>query len=916
MAVKYLIGYSDNAWDFVQAYHHASDGAIFELEPGYDIDFDDLNLILNKTITIVGSVKKREDGSNCYQNTFRGRVTCSGESTLTMKHIWFELRENIVLLSVKNKATLIIEDAFFAGVYPQNTKYLMMVEGSSKLVLNDTATKVPENTEEIQVKDNSTLEVIKSTLKVRVVVKGDSALIARKSRLEYTKSNVMTLLYSTLEADHLTVSGGNKENQYPAIRLEKSKAVIKNSHLKSPLDLSTLTLITSTAAIEQTQIGSIELLDGATASLAQPTITDRMKAVRTSYLYVSQGCILECQNTNKIPIYLEDQSAVMGDSVTFHKAFSPLIRATKNSAVLLDDMALLDGERSNIKVDFDETSRNSIKEASSKATDSVNEEEQDSYEVLQQLVGLESVKRTIDEMISRVEYNKLRIAQGNPPKTSTLHSAFLGNPGTGKTTVARLIGRILYDKGVITGKQFKFVEVDASDLLSRYVNQTSEQTKAKLEEALGGVLFIDEAYTLHKKGTNETGQEAISTIMKFMEDHRDEIMVIFAGYTKQMEEFLGADPGLRGRIGYDFNFEDYTPDQIVTMGMHQLAQEHYILADPAYYERTVKKAYQVSLDKSNARWIRSFNEKVTDKLAFRVIQEKRKDISLITNEDIDAVLSIGSYEDNGTKVDAFQALQSLIGLRQVKEQVEEFIADTVIARQREEEGYPVADKSLHSLFLGNPGTGKTTVARIIGELLYQKGIIATNKFYEVTRGDLVGGWQGQTAIQTREHLNAALGGVLFIDEAYTLKQGANDTFGQEAIDEIMKFMEDHRRDIVVILAGYSTEMQAFLKSNSGFTSRVPYTFDFEDYTSEELIQIGERELDSQGFQCDHGSYAAAVTTAYQHSYDHSNGRWIRNFNQKLRGQMSRRLLHNETADKNLITQEDLDKMITSHIGNQ
>ena len=166
----------------------------------------------------------------------------------------------------------------------------------------------------------------------------------------------------------------------------------------------------------------------------------------------------------------------------------------------------------------------------------------------------------------------------------------------------------------------------------------------------------------------------------------------------------------------------------------------------------------------------------------------------------------------------------------MKEQVEQFVAMAEFNQKRAEQGGIVEDTTLHSLFLGNPGTGKTTVARILGNILFQKGVIKQKKFIEVSRSNLVGGYQGQTALKTREVLESALGGVLFIDEAYTLYTGLNDDFGKEALDEVLKFMEDHRRDIVIIFAGYTKEMHDFLQVNSGLQSRIPTTFDFEDYS--------------------------------------------------------------------------------------
>ena len=511
-------------------------------------------------------------------------------------------------------------------------------------------------------------------------------------------------------------------------------------------------------------------------------------------------------------------------------------------------------------------------------------------------------------MLSMVEFNKKRAEQGLKTESQTLHSVFLGNPGTGKTTVARLVGKALYDYGALSGEEFKMVEVSESDLISSNVGATAQNTRAYLEKARGGVLFIDEAYSLNKKNSSVNfGIEAINTILKYMEDYRDEIMVIFAGYTKEMEEFLETNPGLKSRVPNKFIFEDYTPDEIVQIGTDILKKNQYVLEDESYYARKIARAYEESLERSNARWIRNYNEKLTKSLADRVVAEGDDDVSTVKNIDIDAVLNSGRYvNEDGKDKDAYETLHSLIGIENVKTKIDEFISLVEMNKRREEQGIENSNFTLHSMFLGNPGTGKTTVARILGDLLYQKNIIKENKYIEVSRSDLVGAYVGHTAIKTREVLNSALGGVLFIDEAYSLyKEGGND-FGREAIDEILKFMEDHRKDIVIIFAGYTKEMSYFLESNSGLKSRIPNVFDFEDYTIDEIVEIGLLGLEKSSYNVDRDSYRALVVNNFEKSNDNSNGRWIRNLNEEIIKAMSRRISNDKNADLSLITEEDLE----------
>ena len=645
------------------------------------------------------------------------------------------------------------------------------------------------------------------------------------------------------------------------------------------------------------------------------TITEFLGIDKESFASLKGVTNFLTESQKKIPFGAFTNSVVLADQMIFHKLFAPNLRIKGSSFVKTNALSYAQGDARDLKVELEDGSDYIVGKESAQggstansATGEVGVEKRDALEELNNLVGLEKVKHEIKKMINMVEFNKKRIASGKVPEKQTLHAAFMGNPGTGKTTVARLLGEALYEAGVLSGEEFRFVEATESDLISSSVGGTAEQTQHLLEKARGGILFIDEAYSLDKKGSSVNfGIEAVNTILKFMEDNRDDIMIIFAGYTKEMEEFFKTNPGLRSRVPNNFIFEDYTGDEIVQLGEMILKKGDYKLEDRDYYARHVKRAYDGSLDKSNGRWIRNLDEQLTKTLADRVVAQGSDDIETILNIDIDAVLNQGKYQEGADKEeDGMAALNRLIGIPKVKEQVEQFVAMAEFNQKRAEQGGVVADTTLHSLFLGNPGTGKTTVARILGNILFQKGVIKQKKFIEASRSDLVGGYQGHTALKTREVLESALGGVLFIDEAYALYKDSNDSFGKEALDEILKFMEDHRRDIVIVFAGYTKEMYEFLQVNSGLQSRIPTTFDFEDYTPDEIVKIGLLGLNKQGYQVNKALYADVVKSSYTRSNDNSNGRWVRNFNEKLLRQVSTRVARDGSSDYNSILDQDLE----------
>ena len=257
------------------------------------------------------------------------------------------------------------------------------------------------------------------------------------------------------------------------------------------------------------------------------------------------------------------------------------------------------------------------------------------FEDLNSLVGLKKVKNMLHELVDLIE---LKNKAGNDLKISNtnMHMVFLGNPGTGKTTVARIVAQILYNLNYI--KQNKLIEVSSKDLVAEYVGQTAPKTMAVIEKAMGGVLFIDEAYSLASgKGQgNSYNEEAIATLIQAMENSRDNLVVIFAGYTVEMQDFLNANSGIVSRIGYTVEFEDYTEDELVQIFKNMVKKAGFEITDEAIQKaKDIIKKYKNTKNFGNARFARSLYEKSVIKHANNTKGKKRKSIlKTITAEDI------------------------------------------------------------------------------------------------------------------------------------------------------------------------------------------------------------------------------------------------------------------------------------------
>jgi len=266
-------------------------------------------------------------------------------------------------------------------------------------------------------------------------------------------------------------------------------------------------------------------------------------------------------------------------------------------------------------------------------------------------------------------------------------------------------------------------------------------------------------------------------------------------------------------------------------------------------------------------------------------------------------------DDKKLQEEALKELNSLIGLNKVKEIIQEIYAFSQLQIKRKKEGLATEPIVLHMIFKGNPGTGKTTVARILGKLLKSIGVLEKGHVVEVERADLVGEYIGHTAHRVRENVKKALGGILFVDEAYSLARGGEKDFGKEAIDTLVKEMEDNRNKFILILAGYKHEMEYFLNTNPGLRSRFPIQIDFPDYTIDELLQIAELMVKNRQYKLTESAKRRLMKILIRddNSREMGNARLVRNIIERaIRKQAVRVLNKINITKEDLITIDSID----------
>lgn len=478
---------------------------------------------------------------------------------------------------------------------------------------------------------------------------------------------------------------------------------------------------------------------------------------------------------------------------------------------------------------------------------------------LMEMIGLEEVKQKFLSIKAKVD---LTLRQNTSLASERFSCSMLGNPGTGKTTVARIYARFLTEVGVIPGSCFK--ETTGAGLANVGVSGCKKMIDEILNEG-GGVIFLDEAYQL-TSGNNPGGGAVLDHLLAEVENLRAKVVFVLAGYNKQMESFFAHNPGLPSRFPIQMDFADYTDDELLRILEFKVNKRFNGTMDcedglQGLYCRIVSRRIGYGRGRDgfgNARTVENVLAIICGRQADRLRRERmlgnKPDDLFLTKEDL-----IGPEPANTlTTCAAWKKLQELIGLTAVKEAVQTLVDSIQQNYQRELAEQPPIQYSLNKVFLGNPGTGKTTVAKLYGQILVALGLLSRGEVVVKNPSDFVGAALGQSEQNTKGILASAVGKVLVIDEAYGLYGGGDnqgstsDPYKTAVIDTIVAEVQSvPGDDRCVLLLGYKDQMETMFQNvNPGLTRRFPIAsgFNFDDFSQDELMSILRLKLKQQGYQ--------------------------------------------------------------------
>lgn len=473
----------------------------------------------------------------------------------------------------------------------------------------------------------------------------------------------------------------------------------------------------------------------------------------------------------------------------------------------------------------------------------------DAFAKINRMTGLSSLKEQMENLRTRVLLAQKRKQKNLESPIPSLHTVFMGNPGTGKTTIARLYGKMLKELGLLSKGHVVFQK--RSTLMGQNYASEQEKTLAVIEEAKGGILFIDDANILYKSDdSKDPGRNIIETLLSELGGEKDKDWgLLLSGPTEEMTAFLSSHSAISSHFPIEnrFIFEDYNVDELMSIAETFCEKNNYFLSSEAktILRNKVQNDYNKrDLSFGNGRYIINLlSNEILKAMSLRIGKIKNPSLIQLMKIEKEDIPVITPAENPMLK------LHSMIGLNKLKTEMEKHLNMVKMMKKRNELGIISNLPPLHMAFLGNPGTGKTTVAQLIGEIYASMGILSTGRVITAERKDLIGRYIGDTEHKMSELLKKAKGNVLFIDEAYSLYDDNNKSdFGQRAMEALLTTLSKDYIDMIIIFAGYPEEMKKLFSSNPGLESRIPYTFYFDDYTLDELMEIGKKIAKEKEFR--------------------------------------------------------------------
>lgn len=537
-----------------------------------------------------------------------------------------------------------------------------------------------------------------------------------------------------------------------------------------------------------------------------------------------------------------------------------------------------------------------------------HQQKEEIFESISSIVGMKNIKNTLTEWLQIKDARALLQSKTNIELPNVSKNIIItGNPGVGKTMLAKKLAPVLLEAGFIT--EDKFIDVKIDEIIGQYIGETTKKTKEKIKEAQNGVFFLDEAYRLAGgsfAGTKANfGLEAIGTIMSHMNDPKNNIVFVFAGYEDKMQEFLDENPGLRSLVNEPFRLTDYTLEELTKIGINYLQNKNYDTTQieeifSSYIHQNMKQGILTG----NGTTVIQYADEVSNQHLLRIQNNlETKNYNLIS-EDVKNAFETDQEEQEGLKelfLEAKQEISELIGMHNLKREVEKLGNFQYIQNQRKKEGLKIEKKSHHMVFLGDAGTGKTTMARLIGKMFRGAGVLKNGHFVEATKDMLTAGSSIPKTVKTI--VEKAKGGILFIDEAYTL---TNDRSGKEALDALIPLLENYRDDFICVFAGYEKDMQKLFQLNQGLKSRIPNHFHFEDYSADELTQMMLVKISKEEYRLAEGAHQTlqeAIALSVKQNLVDGNGRWVRNFFEQISSSQTDRLYQEGISGKKITKAE-------------